>query len=63
MNNLPEVVNFLTLKNKNCPNNCNSLLVGKHTLICMECGQIKLEFKKKSDFKKLMNPTIQEKCN
>lgn len=41
-------------KNPDCPNNCNSLLVGKKCIYCMECGRIVLEYKRKSDFKKLM---------
>ena len=32
----------------------HSILVGKKTLTCMNCGKILLEYKKKSDFEKLM---------
>ena len=51
MNNIVSIFE----KNPNCPSNCNSLLVGKKCIYCMECGRIVLEYKEKKDFTKLMN--------
>lgn len=41
---------------RNQPLDHHSICVGKKVAYCMDCGKILLEYKKKSDFKKLMNP-------
>lgn len=40
----------------------HSIMVGEKSAWCMDCGKIVIEYNDNEDFKKLMNPIIDDDC-